>query len=85
MTYDMYTSDLLAAMKKLVSRADIITPNLTEFCLLTDTDYKAFQNTSLNMEDIITKIQTASLALTEKPPKENHHYRYPLYRRNRYT
>ena len=57
-------------MKKLVSRADIITPNLTEFCLLTDTDYKAFQNTSLNMEDIITKIQTASLALTENHQKK---------------
>lgn len=69
-TYDMYTSDLLAAMKKLVSRADIITPNLTEFCLLTDTNYKAFQNTSLNMEDIITKIQTASLALTENHQKK---------------
>ena len=40
-TYDMYTSGLLTAMKELVARADVITPNLTEFCLLTDIDYTA--------------------------------------------
>ena len=27
-------------MRSLVSRADIITPNLTELCLLTGTDYE---------------------------------------------
>lgn len=37
--YDMFTPELLAMMKELVRRADIITPNLTELCLLTDTDY----------------------------------------------
>lgn len=38
-TYDMFTPKLLTNMKKLVARADIITPNLTEFCLLTEQDY----------------------------------------------
>ena len=38
-TYDMFTPELLANMKKLASRADILTPNLTEFCLLTGHDY----------------------------------------------
>lgn len=38
--YDMYTPELLIMMKQLVMRADIITPNLTELCLLTDTDYR---------------------------------------------
>lgn len=69
-TYDMYTSDLLTAMKKLVSRADIITPNLTEFCLLTDTDYKAFQDSSLALEDIIIKLRTATSTLTENCQKQ---------------
>lgn len=39
-TYDMFTPELLTNMKKLASRADILTPNLTEFCLLTDHDYQ---------------------------------------------
>ena len=38
--YPIFTSELVAEMKSLVSRADIITPNLTELCLLTDTDYR---------------------------------------------
>ena len=38
MTYDMYTSEFLSAMKELTARADVITPNITEFCLLTDMD-----------------------------------------------
>lgn len=37
--YDMFTPELLRKMKALVSEADIITPNLTELCLLTDADY----------------------------------------------
>lgn len=38
--YDMFTEGLLQKMKKLVFMADVITPNLTEFCLLTDGDYE---------------------------------------------
>ncbi len=39
-TYDFFTTHLLEQMKKLVQRADIITPNLTELALLTDTPYE---------------------------------------------
>lgn len=38
--YDMFTPALLERMKKLITRADLITPNLTELCLLTGTDYQ---------------------------------------------
>lgn len=38
--YDTYTSKMQTAMKKLLNEADIITPNLTEACFLTDTPYK---------------------------------------------
>lgn len=38
--YDMFTDTLLSLMKELVFRAEIITPNVTELCLLTDTDYE---------------------------------------------
>ena len=38
--FPIFTSELVAEMRSLVSRADIITPNLTELCLLTGTDYE---------------------------------------------
>ena len=38
-TYSTYTPEMCEEMKKLVSYADILTPNLTEACILTDTLY----------------------------------------------
>lgn len=38
--YDTFTPKLLDEMKRLAKRADIITPNLTEICLLTGADYE---------------------------------------------
>ncbi len=38
--YTTYTEELCQRMKHLVPFADIVTPNLTEACILTDTPYK---------------------------------------------
>lgn len=38
--YPIYTPELKEQMRRLVLHADVITPNLTEFCLLTGTDYE---------------------------------------------
>lgn len=38
-TYDMFTKDLCRKMRDLAKQADIITPNLTELCLLADVPY----------------------------------------------
>lgn len=38
--YTTYTEELCRKMKHLVPYADILTPNLTEACILTDTPYK---------------------------------------------
>ena len=38
--YPTYTEQMCQEMKKLVCHADILTPNLTEACILTDTPYK---------------------------------------------
>lgn len=38
--YATYTPQLCGSMKRLVQYADILTPNLTEACILTDTSYK---------------------------------------------
>lgn len=37
--YDLFTDDLLSGMKELSLKADVITPNLTELCMLADEDY----------------------------------------------
>ncbi|MCM1307174.1 MAG: pyridoxamine kinase [Butyrivibrio sp.] len=37
--YPTYTADMCERMKELVCHADILTPNLTEACILTDTPY----------------------------------------------
>ncbi len=39
-TFPIYSPLLLTQMRRLASLADIITPNLTELCLLTDADYQ---------------------------------------------
>ena len=38
-TYSTYTPEMCSEMKKLVTHADILTPNLTEACILTDETY----------------------------------------------
>ncbi len=38
--YSTYTPEMCGCMKQLVQYADILTPNLTEACILTDTPYK---------------------------------------------
>lgn len=37
--YSTYTPQMCSAMRRLVTLADVITPNVTEACLLTGTDY----------------------------------------------
>ena len=69
-TYDMYTSGLLTAMKELVARADVITPNLTEFCLLTDIDYNSLQDSSLSIQQLISRLKDAGQTLTKDHEKK---------------
>ena len=38
--YSTYTQELCDAVRRLVSSADVITPNITEACLLTGTEYR---------------------------------------------
>ncbi len=42
--YDMFTDTLRSLMKELCFQADIITPNVTELCLLTGADYDYIAN-----------------------------------------
>ena len=53
--YKMYTSRLCEQMKQLALQADYITPNLTEFCLLTDADYSVLSSITdpLTLQDAL--------------------------------
>lgn len=65
--YKMFTPRLCEQMKKLVMQADYITPNLTELCLLTDTDYQTVANLT-EPEEIQAVIQKIAQPLLENGP-----------------
>ena len=67
-TYCMYTLSLLSQMKRLVSMSDIITPNLTELCLLTDADYHALAGRRDHRE-LIRAIQELGQEFCRRGPK----------------
>ena len=55
-TYPTYTKEMCQAMKQLVKYADVLTPNLTEACILTDTPYTPETFTTHDYRDIILKL-----------------------------
>ena len=60
--YETYTPTLCEKMKALVHYADILTPNLTELCTLTDTEYRAEGFTDAELGEMCRK-------LTEQGPE----------------
>jgi pyridoxine kinase len=60
--YTTYTDDMCCRMRKLVCYADILTPNLTEACILTDTPYKKSWKTS--------ELLALAQALSDKGPSK---------------
>ena len=65
--YSTYSEKMCSEMKRLVSLADVITPNVTEACYLTDTEYTG-ENISLDMAEMLAKklcdIGTKSVVIT---------------------
>lgn len=60
--YDIFTDELLEQMKELVKRANIITPNLTECCLLTGLSYEKLHNYS-DENDFLKAVEEAGAKL----------------------
>ena len=54
--YATYTEDMCREMKRLVEYADILTPNLTEACILTDTPYHDGRWTMKDLVSMAEKI-----------------------------
>lgn len=61
----IYSEELLAGMKELTSRADVITPNLTELCLLADADYEKVISYS-HEDDYLQRIKELCEKLLKK-------------------
>ena len=60
--YATYTKEMCDDMKKLVQYADIITPNITELCILTDTPYQEKWK--------ISELEKMTEELAEKGPEK---------------
>lgn len=54
--YPTYTKQMQMEMKKLAARADILTPNLTEACFLTDTPYRGVSWKMSELYDMANKL-----------------------------
>lgn len=53
--YPTYTVEMCNRMKELVMHADIVTPNLTEACILTETSYKERWRMK-DLEELVSKL-----------------------------
>lgn len=63
--YSLFTDTLACKMKKLVTAADVITPNLTECCILCDIDYCEFVKNA-ESPDFIDRIAELGKALLKR-------------------
>ena len=66
--YAMFTEGLLRKMKELSVRADIITPNLTELCLLTDYSFGTIKNMS-DTKQMMAEIKRMAEEMIRRGPK----------------
>ena len=65
--FKAFSSELLEGMKQLCTRASITTPNLTELCLLTKTDYEALTFFSGNDDYLVRILDIAKKLLYTMP------------------
>jgi len=63
--YKLFTDELLVLMRELVKRADVITPNVTECCLLTGLSYEKLHSYS-NEKDYMKAVEEAGNILQQE-------------------
>lgn len=66
--FPMCTPGFLSCMKDLVKQADIVTPNLTELCILTDSDYRQFEEWK-DPDRLVERIEETADCLRENGPE----------------
>lgn len=67
--YDMFGEEMVGEMKKLTLKADVITPNLTELCMLAGENYEEIIS-HRQEEDYIDRIRTICEKLLQKAERE---------------
>lgn len=68
-TFPIYSPKLLMEMRKLTNLADIITPNLTEFCLLTGADYQEL-SVCKTAKELLDSIEKRGLDYCQDGPND---------------
>ena len=63
--YKMFTDELLALMRELVKQANVITPNITECCLLTGLSYEKLHSYH-NEKDFLQAVEEAGNTVAAK-------------------
>ena len=66
--YTMFTEKLCSLMKELVFQADVVTPNLTELCLLTDTDFRMIRELT-DEKHLLVVVEQMAANLMKRGPK----------------
>lgn len=66
--FDIFSDEFCRTMRDLVRQADVVTPNLTELCILTDTDYRMIENMT-DEKHLLTVIRQISENLRKSGPK----------------
>lgn len=66
--YKLFTKGLLLRMRELSMRADVLTPNLTELCLLTETDFAEIQELK-EEKDLLKAIEELAGKLIQSGPE----------------
>ena len=72
--YSTYSKELCSDMKKLAAKADIVTPNITEACVLSDTEYNGEtlpKEKLLEMAQKISGLGAKSVIITGHRSKTN--------------
>ncbi len=70
--YGTYTQEMCQEMKRLVKYADIITPNLTEACILVGCDYEKIGGSNaelIELAEALVKIGPQQVVITGVPQK----------------
>lgn len=72
--YRTYTPAMCSAMKELVQYGDIITPNVTEACILTDTPYKEYwdEHELNDLASMLTRMGPKKVVITGVPVSKDY-------------
>lgn len=73
--YANFDSKMAACFRKLIAKADVITPNITEACFITETEYAPAPHSEAFVDELLTKLSELGpriVAITGVSPDDEH-------------